>query len=218
MPTITAESIINKVHDVLQDAEGIQWTDQELLGWLNDGQRDIVVLKPNAYVKNDKLKLSEGSKQTIPADGIQLIEIVRNLGTNGLTPGRVITIIDRRMLDSINPDWHTTTSSATVDHFMFTPLDPKRFYVYPPQPSANQGYVEIVYGAYPVDATLNGVISIDDIYQNALIDYILYRAFSKDSEFAADANRANAHQAAYFASITGKSQAESTASPNNRSS
>lgn len=83
-----------------------------------------------------------------------------------------------------------------------------------PQPAAGQGYVELVYGASPTDTTLGGTITLDDIYQNVLVDYILYRAYSKDTEYAADQNRAATHQNAYIAALTGKAKVEVGANPN----
>lgn len=214
MATITAQSVIDKAQIILQDTTGIRWPGSELLDWLNDGQREVVLLKPNSFIKNLAIKLVAGTKQSLPADGVQLIDVVRNMGTTGATAGRAIRITMREVLDAQLPDWHLETASAAVKHYMYSLLDPKNFYVYPPQPASNQGHVEIIYGAAPTNATLGGTITIDDIYQNILIDYILYRAYSKDTEYAADQNRAAAHQSAFFSALTGKTQAEVGVNPN----
>ena len=214
MRTITAQEIINKVQIVLQDTTGIRWPDTtELLGWLNDGQREVLVFKPNANVVNTSIQLASGTKQSLPADGIQLIDVPRNMGSDGATPGKAIRIAMREILDAQSPDWHTETPSATTKHYMYTPLDPKHFYVYPPSNGAGQ--VELIYAAVPAKvATIANMISLDDIYSNVLVDYILYRAYSKDSDYAANPQRAAASQAAYTAALTGKAQAEVIVNPN----
>lgn len=214
MSTITAQSVVDKVQVILQDTTGVRWPDSELLDWLNDGQREIVLYKPNAFIKNLAVRMAVGTKQSLPADGVQLIDVVRNMGTNGTTPGRAVRITMREVLDSQLPDWHSETPSSVVKHYVYSLLDPKNFYVYPPQPAAGQGYLEIVYGASPTDTTLAGTITLDDIYQNVLVDYILYRAYSKDTEYAADQNRAATHQNAYIAALTGKAKVEVGANPN----
>lgn len=214
MSTITAQSVVNKVQVILQDTTGVRWPDSELLDWLNDGQREIVLYKPNAFIKNLAVRMAGGTKQSLPADGVQLIDVVRNMGTNGTTPGRAVRITMREVLDSQLPDWHSETPNSVVKHYAYSMLDPKNFYVYPPQPAAGQGYIELVYGASPTDTTLVGTITLDDIYQNVLVDYILYRAYSKDTEYAADQNRAAAHQNAYIAALTGKAKVEVGANPN----
>ncbi len=215
MGTIIARAVIEKAQIILQDTTGVRWpSDTELLGWLNDGQREVMVFKPNANVRNVAVRLAAGTKQQLPADGVQLIDVVRNMGTNGTTPGRAVRIVMREILDAQVPNWHAATADAAVKHYTYTVLDPKTFYVYPPQPASNQGYVELAYGAAPADATINGAITLDDIYQNVLVDYILYRAYSKDTEYAADQNRAATHQNAYIAALTGKAKVEAGANPN----
>ena len=215
MGTIIANSVIEKAQTILQDTTGVRWpVADELLGWLNDGQREVVIFKPNSHVKNVAVRLAAGTKQSLPADGVQLIDVVRNMGTDGNTPGRAVRITMREVLDSQLPNWHTVTASTDSKHYVYSLLDPKNFYVYPPQPSGNQGYVEIVYASSPTNATLNGPITLDDIYQNVLVDYILYRAYSKDAEYAADQNRAAIHQNAYIAALTGKAKVEVGANPN----
>lgn len=212
MATVTVASVIDKTQVILQDTTGIRWPDEELLGWLNDGQREIVLYKPNTFVRNTSVRLTTGTKQGLPADGVQLIDVVRNMGTNGSTAGRAIRITMREILDSQIPNWHTEAAQNEVKHYMYSMLDPKNFYVYPP--NTGNGFVELVYGAAPTDATLNSTITLDDIYQTILVDYILYRAYSKDTEFAADTSRALSHQQAYLTALTGKAKVEIGANPN----
>jgi hypothetical protein len=74
--------------------------------------------------------------------------------------------------------------------------------VYPPA-AASGASAELIYSAYPTDiaepgstalyTAVTGNISVADIYVNALVNYILYRAYSKDSE-----NTQNAALAASF--------------------
>lgn len=214
MGTILAKAVIEKAQIILQDTTGIRWPDStELLGWLNDGQREVLILKPNAYVKNESMSLSAGTKQSIPSNGIQLIDLTRNMGSDGNTPGRAIRIVTREILDAQNPEWHTDTPSLVTKHYTFTPLDPKRFYVWPPATGSTKA--EVVYSAAPESiASVNSPITLDDIYVNVLVDYILYRAYSKDTDYAANPQRATDHQAAYTGALTGKTKAEVIVNPN----
>ncbi|MES2320008.1 MAG: DUF6682 family protein [Pseudomonadota bacterium] len=214
MGTITTASIIASAATLLQDETNIRWPQAELLKWLNDGQREIVSYKPNTSVRNVAVQLVAGTKQTLPADGISLIDIVRNMGSNGATPGRSVRIVMREILDAQIPDWHTATAAAAAKHYIYSLLDQKTFYVYPPQPSSAQGYVELVYSAAPTDALLSGAITVDDIYQTVLLDYILFRAYGKDIEYAADVARSQSYQQSYLATLTGKAKGEAAINPN----
>ena len=207
MATITTTSIITKVTTLLQDSTNIRWTQSELLDWLNDGQREIVMYKPNACVKNVDVTLVAGTKQTLPADGISMIDIPRN------TNGNAVRVTNRQVLDAQIPDWHSASKqNAVVKHYCYTPNDPRTFYVYPPSPGGNS--VEIIYCASPAAATLGSVISIDDIYATQLINYVTYRAYSKDAEYAENAAFAQTYYQAFVNQITGKATAETVTDPN----
>lgn len=206
MATVTVNATLARASVLLQDVTNIRWPQSELLDWLNDGQREIVLKKPNASVRNTAFTLAVGTKQQLPADGVQLIDVVRNL------PGPAVRIVSREVLDAQLPNWHGAPGQTQVVHFCYSELDLRNFYVYPPNNGA--GAVELIYSASPVNATLGGVISVDDIYQSVLLDYILYRAWSKDAEYASDPQRASAHYNAFSNSLGLKYQMEVGGSPN----
>lgn len=199
---ITAQSIVRRVVETLQDNTSVRWPVNELVRYLNDGQREIVMYRPDAMVTNTTLTLVAGSRQSLPANGAKLIEVVRN---NTANSKRSVRLVNREILDAQSPNWHNITGVAEVLHFMYDPRDPKVFYVYPP--ALNTAAVDIVYSALPTDITepadgavytaVSGNISVPDIYGNVLQDYMLYRAYSKDSEYAGNAQRAQAHYAAF---------------------
>lgn len=214
MSTILASALIDKAAIILQDTTNITWPRAELLGWLNAGQQDIVLYKPNASVKNAVRKLDAGTRQTLPTDAIALLELVRNMGTTGGTPGRAIRVVSREVLDAQVPDWHSADPSSEVKHYVFNEADPKHYYVYPP--NTGSGYVEEVYCCTPATVAEGQPIALDDIYANILLDYILYRGYSKDTDYAADIKLADVHFQAYTTALRGKVGAEQVASPNRR--
>lgn len=181
---VTAQSIIDKVRVQLIDTGVTQrWTDAELLYWVSDGQRAIVAALPQSAYKVVTVSLVSGTRQSLPTDGYKLLDITRNL-TSGGVAGRPCMSIDRAILDRQYPTWHSAGSSPSVLHWTYDPNDPLKFFVYPRNDGA--GSVEVVYSYMPADITsVSSTISVRDIYQTPLIDYVLYRAHSKDSDFAA---------------------------------
>lgn len=245
MGSILATSILTRAGTILQDTTNVRWPLKELCKWLDDGQREIVVIKPEASVTNAAWKLVAGTKQRIPdgssaypdqvtsaalPNGIQLLDLVRNMGTTTTpTPGRVVRLVDRRILDAQSPLWHQAVASAVVIHYSFDEFDPKHFYVYPPQPTVNMGYIEGVYSCAPVDITKVGgagqdaedpkadaTINLDDIYSNALLDYVLYRAYSKDANYASNEQRAMGHYNAFLGALGKKESGEQLSDVNLR--
>lgn len=216
MPTITGQSAITRAATLIQDATNVRWPRIELLDWLNDGQREVVLLKPEACVITESLVLATNvTRQTIPANSIMLFDVVRNMGTNGSTVGDAIRVISREVLDAQRPSWHADANTlGKIQHYMFDPRVPKTFYVYPKAP-ATAWSVEIVTSAAPPAANdSGGAIGIDDIYANALLDYILYRAYSKDADYAQNAQLALAHYTAFANSLGIKHVGEMARNPN----
>lgn len=215
MATIDAQVIVDAAEKTLLDETNVRWAEAELLGYLNDGQRHIVMLKPDAYVKNISVQMTASeTKNTIPSDGIRIIRPVRNMGADGNTPGNVIRWADMDQMDVTNPDWHTHTASATIKHFFQDKLDPKNFYCYPPQPGASMGYAEIIYSAAPPDVAIDATISLDDIYKDPLYFYIMSRAHSKETA-EADKAKATSYYNVFLQSIGLKTDAETTVDSGN---
>lgn len=208
-----ASALLQRVQDILQDTTGVRWPEAELLRYLNDAQREIVLHKPDASAVTQSVQLVAGTKQATPAGSLRLLDVIRNMGTNGNTPGNVITLIGRGVLDAQRRGWHAETAEAEADHYVFDVRDPKTFYVYPPVSGTPQ-QVEAILSIAPAEVTAaSQSISLDDIYANIIMDYCLYRAYSKDADFAANLERALTHYQAVAASLGLKTQSSLLYSP-----
>jgi hypothetical protein len=216
MPVILGSSLISRAATIAQDSTNVRWPRTELLDWLNDGQREVVLHRPEASVTNASVLLTANStKQSLPAAAITLIDITRNMGAAGTTPGAAVRLVSREVLDSQRPTWHNDTNSlGVIEHFVFDPRDPRSFYVYPKAP-ATAWYVEVIYASAPTNTNDAGaVIGVDDVYANALLDFVLYRLYSKDAEYAGNAERALAHYTAFMQSVQGRTKTELERNPN----
>lgn len=205
--TTAAQSIIRRVVETLQDTTSVRWPVAELVRYLNDGQREVVLYRPDSMVTNATVTLTAGAKQALPSNGSKLIDVIRNSAGNK----RSVRMTARNILDTQTPSWYNLTGVTEILHYMYDPRDPKVFYVYPPAASTGAS-VDLVYSAYPSDITepadgavfsaVTGNISLPDIYANILADYIMYRAYTKDTEYAGNAARAQAHYAAFQAALS----------------
>jgi hypothetical protein len=197
---LLASAVLQRVQDILQDTTGVRWPEAELIRYLNDAQREVVLHKPDASSATRSVPLVAGTKQAIPADGLRLLDVVRNMGVGGNAPGRAITLLGRGVLDAQRRGWHAETASASVDHYLFDMRDPKTFYVYPPATGTTQ--IEVMISVVPADiATAASPVALPALYSNALIDYVLYRAYSKDADFAANLERSMVHYQAFATAL-----------------
>ena len=220
--TITGANLLLRIEDTLQDTTNVRWSEAELLRYINDAQREIVNLRPDASADHANVQLATGTEQAIPDVGLRLIKVVRNMSAAGgsATGKRVIRIVDREILDSQEPDWHdpTVTGDAAhttvVKHYVFDEDDPRKYYVYPGV--SGNAFVEIVFSRSPTDlANTSATLYVDDIYANAIIGFVLYRAYMKDAEFAGNQQRASSHYQLFVGSVTQGAQVQTIVSPNN---
>lgn len=213
MATVRVIDLIDRAEQILQDTTNVRWGQQELLDHLNDAQREIVLFRPDANPVNESFTLAQSSKQTLPSAALRLIDVYKNASPN-TDP---ITNIERKVLDDQVSDWHASTGT-TVSHYVYDPLDPKTFYVYP-SPSGGGHTAMIVYSSSPTNisianfSTTTTTITLDDVYANAILDYMLYRAYLKDTEYAGDINRANNHLQSFQQSLGIKAQVDQGSTP-----
>jgi len=200
MGTINASAVIDRAASLLQDTQFRRWSRERHLDWLTDGQREAAILNPGLYVLSISHPLKKGTKQDMPADARALRDIPYN------TDGASITPVARRSLDSQVPDWHSPTrANKRVLHFCYSPDQPKQFHVYPPSPGGNS--VELVYEAIPPALSAGSQISLDDSYTGALVDYLMHRAYAKDSEYAGNADLAALHYSRFVSLVKGTAPA-----------
>lgn len=214
---VTNASILRRVADVLQEKlSGVRWPADELVRWMNDGKREIAMHQPDASSEVTDHTCSEGARQTIPATGIKPLDVLHN--STGRK--RAIRGADRDEIDAQVPGWYGLTPADEAVHWWPDPDRPTEFYLYPPVRAGVQ--VRLVYSRYPTDITepaasaayssVAGTLDIRDVYANALVDYVIYRAFSKETEYA-DKQAAALHYGAFAQSIGLKVDADRSTRP-----
>lgn len=217
--TIYASDIINSVAKVLNDVSFVRWPLADHYAYMTEGLRTCVIIQPRSHQVTISQKLTAGStRQVLPADAISLIDITRNMGTDGLTPGYSITIADRQALDTANASWHTAPTSTYVNNYTYDDRAPNTFYVTPPPSLTVNVYIELVYSKNPsVVTALTQALDILDIYQAPLVEYQLFRCFGVNTASAEDRQLSQQHLGYFYAMLDQKEKAAMMLSPNNPS-
>lgn len=217
---VAVNDVINKVQETLQDTAGIRWSEaNELIKWLNDAQREIALLKPDATSENTTVTLATGTKQSIPSDGNRLLRVMRNMSAaSGGNGGRAIRVVARDVLDTQTPTWHDPAVTGDAAHtnvvknYIYDEQDPKNYYVFPGVSGST--YIEIVYSKNPATVAAGGDLSVDDMYETSVMHYVLYMAYMKESEVSANAQRAANHYRIFLSLLGAKDQRDSIDTPN----
>lgn len=220
MATVLVNDLVTKAQTILQDTTSTRWPKEELVGWLNDSYREIVLARPDANSESGTFTCAAGTRQQLDKatggfpNSLRLLDVVRNVAS--ASAKKAVRLIDRSILDDQRRDWHNETPTVNIEHFMFDPRLPRSFLVYPPATAAAQ--LEVVFSSVPAAHNVNNVavgetIRIVDSYANAMLDYILYRAYSKDAEYAANAQRAMTHYQAMTSAIGTNTQVDTATRP-----
>ena len=187
-----ANDLIDKLGRALNDTAHRRWTESDLRGYLTDAQRAIVAILPDANRVTETVKLNTGARQSLPAGGTMLLGPARNMGENGVTPGRLVQAVSKRDMDATDPEWTIARPSLRARHVVIDERSPRTFSVYPPQPET-PGHLEISYAKLPETVTAQTTdLDLDDVYETPVIEYAIYLAHSPDTE-AAEQQIAQAH-------------------------
>lgn len=227
-----ARDVVDRARRIILDETSVRWPLPELLLWLNDGRREIALHKPSATSASVVLPLDEGTLQRIPPEYQAIMRIVRNITSAAdvepRVAGRAVRIVPRDQLDALNPNWHDAAAvpfAAAARHYVYDEANPREFYVYPGNDGT--GRVEAILSEIPVDLAVDPsadpediaaydmpLAPVSDVFLSALVDYLLYRAYSKDAQFAGNAARAGAHYQQFATAVGIKGQAEAATTPN----
>lgn len=222
MATVKVVDLIARAKTILQDEDSVRWSLSELQWWLNDGYRETLIFRPDSNTITGEFTCVAGPRQvltTIFPAATRLVSVLRNTATT--SNKYAVRLVDRRVLDDQRKGWYTETASVSIEEYMFDQRQPREFLVYPPATSAAK--LEISYAQVPSPHTLSEVqlddlattetIRIDDTFANCLLDYMLYRAYTKDAEQQDNAARAVAHYQAFQSSLGFSAQVAAAAQP-----
>lgn len=222
MATVKVVDLILRARTILQDTTSVRWALSELQLWLNDSYRETLNARPDSNTLTGTFTCVAGPRQVLTtgfANATRLVAIVRNVAATSNKYS--VHLTDRRVLDGQSRGWYTETSSVSVEQYMFDARQPKEFMVYPPATTLAQ--LEVLYAQVPTPHALTNeqlansataeVIRIDDTFANALLDYMLYRAYTKDSDQQGNAARAIAHFQAFQNSLGVSAQVNAASQP-----
>lgn len=172
---LNAAAILDSVSTTLLDRAQRTWGAEEKLSYLNEALRATAFVKPDFYVLQIVHTLAAGEQQECPADAVALVDVPRNTG------GRIITQVDKALLDESNRFWPAATREVVVEHFTEDPRNPRRFVVFPPNDGTGQ--VDLIYGAVPPQVNYSDEeIEVPASYEAALIEYVLGKCYAKNTK------------------------------------
>ncbi len=212
---IDPRDVLRRAQTVLQD-DGTRWPVPELIDWLNDGLTELSTLRPSVYPITVTLSLVAGARQRLPEGATAMIRPIRTVSgtTAPFVPGRIVTSVSGALIDAATPGWQSSafvTPTRDPAHVIPDPADPLSYEVWPPNDGT--GKLEAVVGQIPPTvapasgqpasalSSYSVPIPLLATWRPALVDFMCFRAFSKDLAGAGVPERAAAHLSAFSAAV-----------------
>ena len=176
MGTLLVSALIVNYRRILLDpSPGVTWFDPALLAMVNQAERAICAVKPEAYTIKGSIPMVAGTHQTIPAQGTAILDIYENA-----VGKRRVSQVNRALLDASNRFWPDATTEVPVQHWTADPRDPTRFEVTPPNDGT--GAVIALYGTTPTPiAGVGNAINLPDIYEMPIQAFVLAKAYAENT-------------------------------------
>ncbi|MCH7373788.1 hypothetical protein MM182_00060 [Aeromonas sp. MR19] len=200
--------MLNRASIELTDTQRISWGLDDLLSYYNSAISAIASARPDIFIKTQLFACAAGTRQTAPAGTIKLIDVERNTLT-----GKTIRYVSRADLESLIPSWASSTGGVETELYVHEPTNITAFWLYPGvQAGVNVDLVLSILPATVTKATVeSGVnVQVDDRYITPCLDWIMYRAFMRDSEVTANASRGQLHLQSFKQALSVSTETDAT--------
>lgn len=254
---LTSDRIIAKCRSLLDDPyPGIQWSNDELVGWINTAQNATANYVPGTTATYEgDFAVVAGTRQELEAGASRLLRVIGNSGNSPATPIRLATFKD---METNIPNWRSTPAPVAgkgFQYYLYDFDDPTGFFLYPQ--GADGKTIAIVYSKAPkdvewrntgevmgvdsmpvykalygpdpadpdgpdveyddstplLDPVILTTLDIPDVYENAIIDYVLFRAWLKPPQTQQRQALSAQREQAFLVAVQGSRQVDAEATP-----
>lgn len=190
--------LIERVAGELIDPSFTFWRQDEHLNYLNDALAAILVVKPEVARTTEVLDIKAGlSRVSLPGEAYKLLSVnqVADIG---------VQFIEMAELDRLYPNWRTMKDTPSN----WTKYDDEdtSFWLFPVPDSDTT--VDVDYSRQLRVNAVTDRVPLNAIYEPMLMDFMLYRAYSKNAHSETSVVRANHHLRAFELLLKGKSSVD----------
>lgn len=176
--TKTANDVITSVNRQFGDESGTQITSSDVIRWLNDGQREIVLKNTEVNQAMVRINVTSGQNAYPVLANVPDIMVIHSIHFDGQII-RPMTFVQAQELIIQSDD----TQTATVPSFWYEYAGVINLW---PMPSVTlaQGLTIFYSKAPTLITTPTAPLSVPDSYFKALVDYCTAQAHELDQDFA----------------------------------
>ncbi|AYO17096.1 hypothetical protein D0812_22160 [Vibrio owensii] len=184
MANTPVSNLINQAARLVVDKNMIRWDKAFWVDAYNAAIRAVLAVRPDALTKTEEVICDAGTTQKIPANARYVIDVLTNVGG-----GAVSGPLSLKMFNDYRPEWRQSSESDSVSTWLYDERNKETFFVYPGVKAGVK--IEAVFAYEPTDITqadyeADVLGQLNPMYDNAIIEWLVYRAFSEDSEITAN--------------------------------
>lgn len=191
MPT-TIKTLIDRISRDLIDVRNVRWSRGELMDFLNDAIAAIVLRRPDLSLATSKVPAATNTV-ALPVDAYQILAVnhINNIAAQ---------YVDINKLNQLYPDWRTTSGVPVC--WTRNELDETTLFLYPSPESRVD--VEVVYSRTLKVSQESDSFPLSPMYEGVVGDFVMYRAYNKDSQNPAEGQKAQLHLQAFATALGDK--------------
>lgn len=194
MALSTVDDIYKRVTRLFGDEAGIQLTEEDILNWINDGMEEIHNKVPSLPAQSSylaDLPSADAQGYKLPVDGsgsqiwlnIQEVAVKRNVGDASYYPVRYIT---RQEMAEYAPGWDGDDYSAGIPVYYVLSDDRDYLRLFPESDVTISDGLRILYTpTSPSVSALADTLPIHSRFRQAVMDFVMFRAYEQDEDWAA---------------------------------
>jgi len=200
-----AAEVAALLNDAEEDFEFTRWSESDLLEYARDGAAQVIALRPLDCAQSSKLTLAAGARQTLPDDALAFVRVDGTVDRYGRVTGMPSSLdadaarIAANYFEAIVcRDSGSSSGPYAVRAFWPDPTDERAFFVDPPVPAGQTVAAMVRYTALPAELSESDAMPVPAVYHNTVVEWMLYRAYSRDQDSATSDARAEAHKKTFF--------------------
>lgn len=225
MALSTVDDIYKRVTRLFGDEAGIQLTETDVLNWINDGLEEVHNKIPGlqaqaAYLADLPSAVPQG--YLLPVDGggnpvwlnIQEVAVKRSVGESSYYPVRYIT---RQEMAEYAPGWDGDDYSTGIPVYYVLSDDNRYIRLFPESDVTLTDGLRILYTPVSSDvSSLTETIPIHNRFRQSLLDFVMFRAYEQDEDWAASDRKLQSFNMAVSAHLASSSWANESSYPSIR--
>jgi len=177
--TKTVQDVLITVKRQFGDESGVQLTDSDIIRWVDDAQREVIMNNPEINATVVSINVTAGTYQYPILASIPNIEIVRSVHYDG-------QILRNMSFQSAQEYIIRNTSSQNNGTPTFWYEYAGTLNLWPvPQTSLTGGLQDFFLARPPENKSTGDVLTVPDSYFNAIITYVMKQAMNMDENFQA---------------------------------